>query len=173
MGSGTVKEVSKTIAAPATNNAPKTVDDAYWAMQPPEVQVLRTIDDEGERAGKALELTGQGFAVDVPIMVWRWDPLMTMRARQTAGYTWVPAAGQPSVEVGPGISFPGKQSYDPSNPPTGSIPVSTEWAKGLEHTSPWWRPLVLDGQIQDGSPLKSSNDVIHSSEGKRRVPANA
>jgi hypothetical protein len=118
-------------------------------MQPAEVQVLRNMNDEAERATKALELSGQGFAVDVPIMVWRWDPLMTMRARQTAGYTWVPAAGQASVQVAPGISFPGMESYDPLNPPAGSIPVSTEWAKGLEHTSPWWRPLVLDGQISD------------------------
>lgn len=151
MYSGTVQYRPKA-AEEAVPEKPKNVYDAYWAMQPPEVQVLRTIESEAERVRKAQELARQGFAVDVPIMVWQWDPLMTMRAREAAGYSWVPGANGQPIELGPGIAFPGLRPYDPNNPPPGSIRVSTEWAKGLEETSIWWRPeIFLEPEPPPGS----------------------
>ena len=143
MYSGTVQYVPKP-AAPQNDAQPaspkQTVYDAYWATQPPAVQQLRDIKSEPERAAKAQELASQGYAIDVPIMVWGWDPLTTMQARQSAGYTWVPSAGMKPVSVAPGVAFPSTDpSYDPNNPPPGAIPVSAAWAKGLENTDPWWR----------------------------------
>ena len=111
--------------------------DAYWASQPPAVQRLRDVRMEGERWDVAHELADQGFLIDVPIMVWGWDPLATMIVRQNSGYTWIPSAKMDPVKVAPGINFPGLPTYDPKNPPEGSIPVTTDWAKGYEKTDPW------------------------------------
>ena len=129
-----------TTAVPATTTQPvyKNEADAYWATQPPAVQVLRTISNESERTAKAEELTKQGYAIDVPIMLWNLDPLSIMSVRKAGGMTWIPAMGQVAPETGPGINFPGMTSYDPAHPPAGSIPVSTDWANGLESTSPWF-----------------------------------
>lgn len=117
-----------------------TEQDAYWALQPPEVQVLRTIPDFREREQVAWQLARQGFSVDADIMVYHQDPYMTMKIREGEGYTWVPAWGQGGIPVAPGLSFPGLPSYNVLNPPPGSIRVSYEFAQGLEHTSPGWRP---------------------------------
>ena len=110
--------------------------DAYWASQPPEVQILRTIQDADERAMMGQRLAHRGFAIDANIMIHGWDPYMTMKIRQGEGYTWVPAVGQNGIPVSPGLIFPGLPSYDPAKPPQGSIRVSTDFAVGLEHTSP-------------------------------------
>jgi hypothetical protein len=40
----------------------------------------------------------------------------------------------------PGFNVSGMAPYDPFNPPAGSIKVSTDFALGLEHTSPGGRP---------------------------------
>lgn len=111
--------------------------EAYWATQPAAVQQLMNIDNEADRFALAKDLSDQGYAIDVPIMVWNWDPLATMVVRRNTGYTWVPAAGQDSVKVAPGIQFPNLPTYDPDNPPAGSIPVSIDFAKGFEQTCPW------------------------------------
>jgi hypothetical protein len=120
---------------PAT--PPTTEEDAYWAMQPPAVQALRTITDETARTTLAQQLAAQGYTIDVPIMVWKWDPLITMTIRQNSGYTWVPSGDQPNVPTCPNCDLPGLPAYDPNNPPAGSIAVSTAFAKGLESTAPW------------------------------------
>ena len=119
-----------------------TAADAYWAMHPPEVQTLRNIPDLEGRNAKAAELMSKGFTIDSDIMVWGYDPYAAMLNRMGGGYTWVPAAGQPDVPLGPGLSFPGRPSYDPLHPPAGSIIVSLDFAKGLEHTSPAWHPDI-------------------------------
>jgi hypothetical protein len=116
--------------------------DAYWAMQPPEVQALRDISDDTQRAEAASELAYKGFAIDVPIMVWKWDPLVTMELRKSAGYTWVPSAMQAPVQVAPGLAFPGSPSYDPNNPPPGSIKVTTDFATGTLHQDPMMKDWV-------------------------------
>jgi hypothetical protein len=122
---------------PITNSAAPTNEvDAYWATQPEEVQILRTIDDPVERAEMGQKLANQGFEIDPNIMIHRWDPYMTMKIRQGEGYTWIPAIGQDGIPVSPGLIFPGLPRYDPDNPPQGSIRVTTDFALGLEHTSP-------------------------------------
>lgn len=109
-----------------------TSTDAYWAAQPPEVQELRRIEDRGAREARAWQLAAQGFTIDRDIMINLWNPYARMRSRLEAGYTWVPALGQPEIEVSPGLTFPGKKSYDPANPPPGSIIVTTAFAQGYE-----------------------------------------
>jgi len=101
----------------------QSFDDAYWAKQPAAVQQLRTINDQGQRTLMATQLANQGYTIDVPIMVWNWDPSQVTSLRQSYGYTWVPSALQNPVGVAPGLSEPGIQPYDPNNPPAGSIAV--------------------------------------------------
>lgn len=97
----------------------------YWTAKPPAVQNLRDMmDDNGQREALATQLMAQGYAIDVPIEVWNWDPFTTMSWRLQYGYTWVPAAGQPNIPIAPGLSEPGQPPYDPANPPAGSIKVS-------------------------------------------------
>jgi hypothetical protein len=112
----------------------KTSADAYWAMQPAEVQQLRGMDED-QRFVKGLELSRKGYAIDTQIMLYGWDPYNTMRGREEEGYTWMPSAHQDPIPVAPGLTFSGLQSYDAATAPRGSILVSTAWAKGLEHTS--------------------------------------
>ena len=99
-------------------------DQAYWAFQPPEVRGLPSLEDQDSRAKRAAELAAKGFVIDVPIMVWSWDPYLVMKLRSDFGYTWVPAALQPPVTIAPGLSAPGSVPYDGAHPPSGSIRVS-------------------------------------------------
>jgi hypothetical protein len=117
--------------------APANEVEAYWAQQPPEVQALRSVPDEAERTALAQRLANEGFKIDVPIMVWKWDPLTTMTIRQNSGYTWVPSGNQQPLPTCPNCDIPGLPAYDPDHPPAGSITVSTDFAKGLESTAPW------------------------------------
>jgi len=114
----------------------RNATDAYWFAQPAEVQALRTMTEPALSA-LAHELADKGFLIDVPIMVWGWDPVATMQTRHSQGFTWVPSGNMQPVSVGPGLSFPGLPSYDADNPPKGSIKVTTEWARGFELTAPW------------------------------------
>jgi hypothetical protein len=116
--------VSTTPAETSTAPAPKeSFDDAYWAAQPPAVQALRNIDDYDQRSQTAAQLAAEGYNIDVPIMVYGWDPAKITAARESYGYTWVPSALQNPVAEAPGISTPGAKAYDPNNPPAGSIAV--------------------------------------------------
>ncbi len=123
-------------AQPTLDKSHMTPTDAYWAEQPPELQALRYMPED-QKGDAVQELSAKGFAVDVPIMLWGWDPLVVMTARQTAGYTWVPSAMQTAIAVGPGLNFPGLPSYDPKNPPAGAIKVSTDFAIGTNNQDPW------------------------------------
>ncbi len=107
--------------------------EAYWAAQPPEVRELRSIEDRTAREVRAWQLAGQGFTIDRDIMINLWNPYARMKSRMEAGYTWIPALGQPEIEVSPGFTFPGLKTYDPNNPPPGSIPVSIAFAKGYDY----------------------------------------
>lgn len=132
-----ITPATTTPATTTPTTPPTTEEDAYWAMQPPAVQALRTITDESARTTLAQQLAAQGYTIDVPIMVWQWDPLATMTIRQNSGYTWVPSGDQPNLPTCPNCDLPGLPAYDPNNPPPGSITVSTAFAKGLESTAPW------------------------------------
>lgn len=101
----------------------QSFNDAYWAKQPAAVQQLRTVTDQGQRTLMATQLASQGYKIDVPIMVWGWDPSQVTSLRQSYGYTWVPSALQNPVAVAPGLTEPGMQPYDPNNAPAGSIAV--------------------------------------------------
>lgn len=65
---------------------------AYWLAQPPPVRAFQdmpnTLPDgmlSPERGALAQELTRQGFDVDLPIMVWDWNPYYVMEVRQNEG----------------------------------------------------------------------------------------
>jgi len=98
-------------------------DTAYWAKQPAAVQALQNISDPGERTQAAMQLASQGYSIDVPIMVWNWDPSIVTSLREGAGYTWVPSGLQSPLQSTPGFTPPGATPYDPNNPPPGSIAV--------------------------------------------------
>jgi len=117
---------------------------AYFLSQPPEIQALIRMNspayamppgapgtnaDQSTIGSTAATLAQKGFAVDVPIMVWGWDPYLTMSLRQSAGYTWVPTALQAPMMVAPNLpGFGTLPAYDPNNPPAGSIKVSLNLA---------------------------------------------
>lgn len=98
-------------------------DDRYWASQPPAVQALRNIDDQGQRSILAAQLAASGYKIDAPIMVWGWDPAKVTNLRQGMGYSWVPSAFQNPIAEAPGVDDHGSQPYDPTNPPSGSVAV--------------------------------------------------
>jgi len=141
--------VSSTTPPPTDQGTPidkskMTPTDAYWAEQPPAVQQLRYCPDD-QRFPMAQELFKQGYSIDMPIMVWGWDPLATMTLRQNEGYTWVPSAFQPNIPIGPGIiNVWNLPSYDPNNPPPGSIKVSTDFANGTNGQDPWMKTLTSE-----------------------------
>jgi hypothetical protein len=111
-------------------SAKVTSTEAYWAQQPRAIQELRRIDDLTERTAQAVDLRQQGYTIDYPIMVEGWSPLAVMQARQSMGYTWVPSFSQPAIQVMPGVNRPGIAPYDAGHPPTGSILVNTDFARG-------------------------------------------
>ncbi len=119
---------SPSLAAATQPNQPasdpvQTFDDAYWDKQPAAVQALRSTQDFNQRTQMATQLAQQGYLIDVPIMVWGWDPSQVASSRQSYGYTWVPSALQNPIQSAPGLNMQGLQAYDPKNPPAGSIPV--------------------------------------------------
>ncbi len=104
-------------------------DKAYWLHQPPEVRSLNSdagISDPAAQQLRASQLAMKGFTIDVPIMVWGWDPYTVMGIRKALGYKWVPSALGPAVQLAPGLSDPGLPPYDPNNPPPGAIKVSID-----------------------------------------------
>ncbi len=107
--------------APVLSDDNPAFDSAYWLSQPTEVQSLQNL---AAPEAAAIALAEKGFTIDVPIMVWKWDPWKVMRLRLQYGYTWVPSALQPPVQEAPGVNLPGLVPYDPNNPPAGSIKVS-------------------------------------------------
>ena len=111
-------------STPAVTQPPLSYDDNYWANQPPAVQQLRHMTDINQKGALAEQLSAEGYTIDVPIMVWGWDPQTTMGLRHSFGYTWVPAMGQAPVTAAPGITSPVTTPYDPSHPPAGSIQVA-------------------------------------------------
>lgn len=111
-----------TSSTSGSGSSGSSFDQSYWASQPAAVQQLQNIQNPTERQEVATQLAQEGYSIDVPIMVWGWDPQITTAARESFGYTWVPSAEQQPVAAAPGLTFNGT-SYNPSNPPSGSITV--------------------------------------------------
>jgi hypothetical protein len=87
--------------------------------------------DGAAKNALALSLANQGYSIDTQIMVWGWDPQMTMTMRENEGYSWVPSYGESNIPVGPGLSMPSDPTtYNPADPPSGAIQVSTAFAVG-------------------------------------------
>jgi hypothetical protein len=107
---------------------PQSSADTYWAAQPPAVQQLRDIPDTEGKIALGSQLAQQGYKIDPQIMLYGWNPAAVMKNRQDAGYTWVPSFSQASILVPPGMTFPGLPTYDPNNPPAGSIRVTTDFS---------------------------------------------
>lgn len=117
---------------------------AYWLAQPPAVRVLQHMpSDIGARDAKALELAQQGYNVDVPIMVYDWNPYWVMQVRENEGLTDVrDGTGSRALKVSSNIAdFP---PFDPPPPPPphsdqklvganafGNVYYSTEAGKGI------------------------------------------
>ena len=102
-------------------------ESAYWASFKPEVQALKDMEPfSAERMAKAVELAIAGNLIDGEIQARGANPWETMKLREAYGYTWVPSLLQPPPVLAPGIVAPGIASYDPSNPPVGSILVSSD-----------------------------------------------
>jgi hypothetical protein len=126
--------VGTTSTTPTQAQIQAPFDAAYWASQPPPVAALQSMQVDaqapatGGRTLTAMALAAQGYIIDVPIMIWNWDPYLTMSYRQTLGYVWVPSALQPAPSIAPGVTQPGTLPYNPNNPPAGSIMVSTNIA---------------------------------------------
>lgn len=122
-------------STPAASTGPVTEADAYWNQQPTAVQALRNMPDGAAKDALALSLANQGYTIDNQIMVMGWDPETTMMIRQDYGYSWVPSYGQSPITVAPGVSDPfATSTYNPDNPPAGSIKVSTAFAVGTIQT---------------------------------------
>lgn len=120
-------------------------NDIYWSAQPPAIQSLRSTP-ESDRNKLAESLAKDGYKIDVPIMVWGWDALKTMKLRLEYGYTWVPAALMPNIQIAPGLIMYGLMPYDPNNPPPGSIKVSIK----AEDYPPFIKPVeqpVLESPV--------------------------
>ena len=134
----------------AIDKSKMTPDQAYWAEQPAAVQALQNMDP-ADRPLAAMKLAQQGYSIDVPIMVWGWDPLTTMVERQNYGYTWVPSALQSPVPLPPGLSFPGLPTYDPNSPPAGSIKVSTDFAQGTNMQDVFVDPATIQASFSSAA----------------------
>jgi hypothetical protein len=121
-GSSTASQPAS--SSPAPEDPQQAFDDAYWAKQPTAVQALRNMQNPEQRTNLATQLANEGYLIDVPIMVWGWDPSIVTSMRQADGYTWVPSAMQSPIELAPGLPSMGTlAAYDPKNPPPGSIMV--------------------------------------------------
>lgn len=108
---------------PTPPAVPLSADETYWSKQPAEVQQLSKIDDQSQRSMLAAQLAAEGYSIDVPVMVWGWDPGKVTQLRQSFGYQWTPSAFQSPVSAAPGISGGAILPYDPAHPPAGSIIV--------------------------------------------------
>lgn len=78
---------STTGTTPTVSSSPQapSFDQTYWASQPAAVQQLQNIQNPTERAAVAEQLSQEGYSIDVPIMVWGWDPGTTMSASRSHG----------------------------------------------------------------------------------------
>ena len=99
----------------------------YLSLSPAQSSIVKAAQTNNSRLyDLANAAVKNGVIVDLPIMVWNWNPYQTMLSRQNFGYTWVPSAGMQGIQLVPGVTFPGMVPYNPLPPyPKGAIVVST------------------------------------------------
>ena len=135
-------------------------DAAYRASRDPRIQALYTIADPMTRYNTALGLALKGLAIDNEIDVRGADPYLEMLFRENDGITWVPNVLQPNVAPGvlpPGVTpNPPFVPYDPTNPPPGSLLVSTDPAK----FPPWPVPPPPPPGQTPAVPMPKPGDVL-------------
>jgi hypothetical protein len=105
----------------------ESFDAAYLKAQPAAVQKLMQTANHLERQELAQQLVAAGYVIDATIMVWAWSAYTTTKSRLAYGYTWVPSAGQPPIQVAPGVIWNGEQ-YDAAVAPPKSILVTLDEA---------------------------------------------
>ena len=159
------------------DNTQQQFNEAYKASLPPELRELMALPDANDadhdaKTKRAVELAQKGFSVDVPVMVWGWDPYLVMQLRQQFGYTWVPSALQPPVAVAPGLpGFGTSAPYDPKNPPAGSIRVSLNLADYPPFDPP--APAGPQSPVIDDPVGLQSVGVLYLSVAGERYPDGA
>lgn len=141
-------------------NTPDQFNAAYLAAQPLNVQLILKSTDPNSSARLAA-LAGQP-SIDPQIILAGRDAYWTMWARQMYGYTWVPALGQPPIQVVPGQFLEGYPSYDPNNPPAGSIivvdPANCDLATTYPPVIP--PPLPVDATVNPvGAPMFTASGL--------------
>ncbi len=152
------------------DNTGTDFNKVYWLSQPPEVRALEvnTTPDQDIRMSRGVELAIKGFKIDVPIMLWGWDPYKVMRLRMDFGYTWVPNALQPPLGAAPGLTGPGITPYDPAHPPGGAIKVSIDPKDypPFDPPAPAVKPPGV--QFSEGSPVgvQSVGNLYYSVPGE-------
>ncbi len=86
-------------------------DAAYWASKSPAINKGRDLEFDGtaesERWKYYAQLGAIGELVDVPIMIWGWDPYRVMVLRESFGYKFVPSSS----------GYPMKVSSNPADYP--------------------------------------------------------
>lgn len=105
-------------------------DAAYWKSRPLEIQKAHAEKVEHNDLDQTVTYTAlaiAGFIIDKPIMIDNMGPYNIMLLRLAYGFTWVPSALMPNIQIAPGLGgLPGSALYDPSKPPPGSILVSLD-----------------------------------------------
>ncbi len=165
-------------------------DQMFWDAQPPAVQALRTITDPGKRRAQAILLatSGQGYRINVPMMIWLWAPSEVMEYAAEAGDQWLPIIGMASLATTGTITREGpmpagafKVSVDPADYPpfpiapqplihpegvktwVGSLVKSLTWPDG----SPWWAVSAPGCPLPPGQPYVDPEGrgtfIFHSS----------
>jgi hypothetical protein len=120
-------------------------NEMYWTAQPPPVRELRNMQWGADRTVVALDLAQKGYAIDVMIGVYGFEPWGTMSGRTLEGYKWAPALLQDYTvvkyplnpwELGPNAPMPkgaiktsldGKDypAFDPPKADPNALPTIT------------------------------------------------
>jgi hypothetical protein len=118
--------------SPVIHNMVATINELRSNPEADLGAIARAVAEQLMNAGRI----SQADLVDVPIMLWNWDPVLTMQYRIGFGYAWTPSALAPPVEIAPGIVMPGQPSYNPLIVPPLSIKVSMDAADYPAYSAP-------------------------------------